>query len=131
VKVIIPGYIPPEFEVRDVIADEDPRFGPGYSINYFGLNNQCFSFQAASGGLGAAPAEIELVSANSKALGSVELEYTKFDASYNGSKIFLLQKGVIAAPQGYLFISPTDNNCQAIDIQEAVNVVESLIYLNP
>jgi hypothetical protein len=131
VKVIIPGYIPPEFEVRDVIADEDPRFGPGYLINYFGLNNQCFSFQAASGGLGAAPAEIELVSANSKALGSVELEYTKFDASYNGSKIFLLQKGVIAAPQGYLFISPTDNNCQAIDIQEAVNVVESLIYLNP
>jgi hypothetical protein len=132
VKVIIPGYIPPEFEVRDIGAGEHRSFGPNYFIEYLGPGNQCFSIDAASGGFGAAPTEVELIPITSKALGSVEIELTKYDASFNGSRMTLaIEEGIIAAPQRYSFISPSRNECQMVDVEEAKKIVESLIYLNP
>ena len=132
VKVIIPSYIPPGFEVRDTGAGEHRSLGPNYFIEYLGPGNKCFGVDAASGGFGAAPTEVELIPISSKALGSVEIEYTRFDASFNGSRMTLaIEEGIIAAPQRYSFVSPSRDGCQMVDVEEATKIVESLIYLNP
>ncbi|QYO62058.1 protein-L-isoaspartate(D-aspartate) O-methyltransferase [Leptolyngbya sp. 7M] len=136
VKIVLPTYVPDGFKVEEVAVNDDKRFGPSYSIIYFDENNNCFEVSGASGGFGAGAEDFEILTVNSKALGNVELGYTQFDQVKNQPRIGFNQftvPGVIPSDQQYSFWSPgtVNSQCNAIELQEAAKIVESLDYLNP
>jgi hypothetical protein len=126
--IVIPSYVPANFKVETYGVDENRD--KNFSISYIGPSNQCFLIYAFSGPAGGGPESIEIIPVVSKALGSTEVFYTEFDSRYNDSLIQLIDAdGIIASPQKYYFQSP-NGNCEAVDINEAVKIIESLIYLN-
>ena len=135
-KIVLPTYIPIDFEAEITEINEYSIAAPSYTVGYFNKNNNsCFEISAASGGFGAAAEDFEIIMVNSKALGSVELGFTQFDNLTNQPRIGFHQftvPGIIPSQQQYSFWSPVSNaKCNAISFQEAAKIVESLGYLNP
>ena len=135
VKIVLPTYVPAGFDISEFEIEDDPRFGPRYTVLYRDEQNNCFEFSAASGGFGADSEDFEIVSVDSKALGQVSLGFIQFDAVTSQPRIEFEKfnvPGKILSPQQYSFWSPTNApECKAIDFQEAIKIVESLEYLNP
>lgn len=133
-KIIIPTYIPEGFEPK-LETIERGIGAPGYKLIYADRYNNCFEIGAISGGIGAAGEDFEIRTVYSQALGNVELGYTKFDRVTNQPRIGFnefVAKGVIPSSQYYTFWSPSNReNCNAIDFEEAIKIVQSFEYLNP
>ncbi|MEM6450339.1 MAG: hypothetical protein AAF703_08505 [Cyanobacteria bacterium P01_D01_bin.105] len=137
VKIVVPTYVPTGFKVSDLKIEDHQTFGPSYRVIYQNDNDgTCFEIFAASGGAGAGAEEFELVTVNSKALGTVDVGFTQFHSVTNQPRIGLkndVEEGIIPSDQGYSFWSPSglSAECDAIEFQEAAKIVESLDYLNP
>lgn len=134
-KIVLPTYVPTGYRVKKFLAERDRSIAaPHYEIVYANDLGNCFEISAASGGFGANAVDFESVTVNSKALGTVELSFTQFDSVTDQDRIGLKEmnvEGIIPSDQRYSFWSPGNNECETIDFQEAVKIVESLDYLNP
>ncbi len=134
VKIVVPTYVPPGFKVKNLTVDDDERFGPFYIITYHNDVGNCFEISGASGGFGAGVEDYEIITVESKALGTVDLGLTQFDSLTNQPAIGFDQfsvKGVIPSQQEYSFRSSEKGECSVITLSEAAKIVESLDYLNP
>ena len=133
-KVVVPTYVPEGFEVSD-ISSADGRFGPMYDIRYLNATtSECFEISSASGGFGG-PQEVfeQLVEIDSKALGKLNLGYTESDSVRREPLIAfenLTVPGIASTPQLYSFWSRSNEDCNVVDFQVAVQVAESLDYLS-
>lgn len=143
VKVAIPSYIPPGFQVASVQVKPCPsgvrRFCPDYAIIYRNSNNSCFAIESTGGGIGDMPsADLERsYPVNNSILGkSAVLKYRKNDrlsdptliGSWMGEGPFYRFTG--AGSRLFLrTVAPELSNCSDISSQEAVRVSESLGYL--
>lgn len=141
--IIVPTYIPEGFKVNmintKILNDKSQinRFsGDYYSIQYKNGSNHCFGISGTlGGGFGAAPRKTEKIQVLSKVLGKVTIEYTEFDEIINGAMTAFVGKypSILYGEKYnmvYDFWSQEADGCQAISIQEAVNIVESLQFLN-
>jgi len=132
-KVIVPTYIPPGFQIDEFKAEED-FYGPTYTIKYRNSSNSCFEISSNFGGWGGEPTDYHNVEVSSPVLGKVILEYKDFEQNHK-SYVGFKNTPVVIGKQGYFFQSPfgigTSYQCNSISPQEAVKIVESLQYLNP
>lgn len=136
VKIAVPTYIPPGFQVTSILIQPCPdhatrcRFGPQYAITYQGPNHSCFAIEAVSGGIGG-PDLASKLPVNSPLFGKNFLYYgtgpgnpspTMFSDWLKGQDLFYRFAGIGATDK----LSDCKNN---LSPQEAVRVTESLQYL--
>ncbi|MEZ2319977.1 MAG: hypothetical protein ACBR15_13355 [Microcoleus sp.] len=138
-RFVVPTYIPPGFQVsRFLTQDDDGHGGLRYRIDYCNPSKFCF---AIIGGIqhaiGDAPISFESVkNISSPALGKVELGYANNDGTGNKPQVSFTGAMNRSGKNDnfYVFISPgaylNDDNNQAISLNEATKIVESLQYLN-
>lgn len=131
VKIVLPDYVPEGFEVAYI----DTEYETGYTVVYADDNNNCFKIGGYSD-LGAGGEDFEIIEVESRALGLVRLGFTQ-TANMSDPAFIAFEytvPGKIASRQEYNFSSPSqelDYECNAIEVEEAVKIVESLDYLNP
>lgn len=135
--VLVPTYLPDGFRIDEFNVSDN-----SYYIFYQNSNNQCFVLEGFPvPAIGDEPTGFDMVEAQSPILGRVALEYTDTDwidgSSYVGNPGPYFTSGnfhayTFKSPGSRLFNSPKyEQKCNSISVQEAVNVVESLRYLNP
>ncbi|PSR17813.1 hypothetical protein C8255_10675 [filamentous cyanobacterium CCP3] len=142
-EVILPGYIPDGYELRQVLVQNGDKYQTeagayttlaGYSLTYRDANNHCFTVGAYIPPSGA-PVEIENIEVYSPALGNLLLTYAEFDEYTGQAKIQL--DAITGQPDGYVyeFTSPgyrdeQNELCKTINLQEAIKIVESMDFIN-
>jgi hypothetical protein len=150
IKVLLPGYVPPGFEIIDISTDsfkveKSALNATGevifYWVTYQNVeNNQCFQ---VSGGhppspSGGDPTKYELFPISSPVLGDTVIHYTEFDQTTDGPTLGLGEfagEGVPVNDWQYSFGSPVSSansgECQIISVDEAIEIVNSYNYVNP
>jgi hypothetical protein len=136
-KILVPTYVPPGFEVDSVELKAKPvRFSiPFYEIKYRNsIDGTCFVVGANSGGWGDGVSEHESIEVFSQALGLLVLQISSFDLE-SSSEIISFRDILIRNGRRYYFRSPftrldAPDACRSISAKEAVQVVESLHYLD-
>ena len=148
-RVVLPGYIPSGFKLTK-FSFKDPNLESGvdsnelgYSLTYKDSNNICFRVGAFASRSTVSPPippshplRVETIEAYSPIFGKLRLNYTGFDEYSNPSKIELDSLRHSSGGYVYDFASRkrllySEANCNTMELEEAVKVVESLQYLNP
>jgi hypothetical protein len=134
-KFVVPTYLPPGFHVSHFSTNYTENLGGRYTIVYCNSSRSCFRIE---GGIplpiGDEPISYETTKEiSSPALGKVKLGYVNYDRT--GNKPYIGFAGLVNQflkdNNEYIFDSGDFGKEQAITLNEAVKIVESLQYLNP
>ncbi|MCU0517733.1 MAG: hypothetical protein MUC60_12895 [Oscillatoria sp. Prado101] len=141
IKIAVPTYLPPGFEIKIVRAEILPGSAggtPRYIMFYRDSNNSCFAIEATGGG-GRNPELESSLPVNSRFFGSsYKLNYGKSAKAAN-SRSYMFSDWMEKDGNFYRFAGtseevPTASSksaCKNISPEEAVRVTESLEYFNP
>ena len=143
-KIILFTYIPPGFKLDTFEVDNSWKGfyqEAGYSITYRSKsNNYCFGIHAYRiPGAGGASA-FEMIKNIQSPIGKINIGYTSFDQS--DQRALISSKFSISSTNntyGYIFQSPSQKttresssfrDCNVINLQDAVKIVQSFQYLS-
>jgi len=139
-KIAVPTYVPSGFKLEKVQAEveQNTRFGGvGYTLFYrrYDANSGkdfCFAIEATNGGIGDLPDGKRSYPVNSPVFGKTTLEYGEYGQA--SSLTFLSnwlgeRNGPFYHFVGAEVISGLAR-CNNVSVQEAIQIIESLRYLN-
>lgn len=132
-NVVVPTYIPNGYKIEsfEVHEKKDLKsfFDPRYSVKYQNSSGSCFYISGSSGQGGAGADEVQYVDVDSTVFGKVTLMYIEFSRDLDGS--FLSFRNEQTASQWGSSQLYTFSGCRdTLSLSEAVQVVESMAYLN-
>jgi hypothetical protein len=124
-KIVVPTYVPAGFQVVNVSTRKDPRFGPGYLINYR-KGNLCFGIEATSGGIGGLPpGDAGSYPVKNGALGKSQLEQYR-PGTMQGPR--LIGQWASRGPF-YRFVGADAAGCEDLSVKEAILIAEGLRFV--
>lgn len=132
-KIVVPAYVPPGYELRDVNIRYS-IFGKGYSLEYVcfcGGQNKTFSISGGDGGFGG-PEGDETFSLDTPLFGKVTVGIFKPGGQLGNKTTTYLMMGVGKGPLFYSFSGGSqrlDDDSPSPDKADVQKIIRSLVYL--